>query len=373
IHLNAIGTLEITLKSQKTDHIWGLEFQLRSASGQENNLDTLAKSRKDEVFDQSYLVEPKKSIEELFSSNSSFKPDRIIERLELQLQQSKREWSPSILRGLGDALLKSASQRKISQTHEARWWNLAGLFLMPGYGFPLDDFRIKELWKVILSEAKLPSSAETQLQKWICFRRLSGGFNKGQQLQLAHELVSQLLKKNGKIEVKSKAEFSHYAEKIRAFAVLELIDPILKAKVGNALIDRIVSGQAISAEYWALARIGARHLFYGTSTNVVNKDICAKWIQSLLNIPLEISEDTSKEKDLCFVITQLARKSDCRETNLSQGVIDSILNRLSNFPEFQKLQKTLLEVTPMTSQEQDRIFGEHLPAGLSINREEREN
>ncbi|MGZ3633748.1 MAG: Hsp70 family protein, partial [Parachlamydiaceae bacterium] len=158
IHLNAIGTLEITLKSQKTDHIWGLEFQLRSASGQENNLDTLAKSRKDEVFDQSYLVEPKKSIEELFSSNSSFKPDRIIERLELQLQQSKREWSPSILRGLGDALLKSASQRKISQTHEARWWNLAGLFLMPGYGFPLDDFRIKELWKVILSEAKLPSS-----------------------------------------------------------------------------------------------------------------------------------------------------------------------------------------------------------------------
>ncbi|MGZ3633808.1 MAG: hypothetical protein ACXWM7_05980 [Parachlamydiaceae bacterium] len=162
-------------------------------------------------------------------------------------------------------------------------------------------------------------------------------------------------------------------QKIRAFAVLELIDPILKAKVGNALIDRIVSGQAISAEYWALARIGARHLFYGTSTNVVNKDICAKWIQSLLNIPLEISEDTSKEKDLCFVITQLARKSDCRETNLSQGVIDSILNRLSNFPEFQKLQKTLLEVTPMTSQEQDRIFGEHLPAGLSINREEREN
>ena len=37
---------------------------------------------------------------------------------------------------------------------ENRWWNLAGFLMRPGFGYPLDDFRMKELWKMMLGEIK---------------------------------------------------------------------------------------------------------------------------------------------------------------------------------------------------------------------------
>lgn len=359
VHLNAIGILEVTLKSQKTDHVWNLEFQLRTALGQEDSLSLLKSSRRDELFDQAHLADSKKSIEETYSPNFTIKPTRLMEALEQQLRQPRREWSPSILRGLSEPLLNAADKRKLTAEHEIRWWNLAGFLLMPGCGFPLDDFRIKELWKIILTDSKATAAGECQIQKWICYRRVAAGFNKGQQLQLAHELLPLVLnKRNGKIEVKGKADFYQYAEKIRALASFELIENGMKIKIGDALVERVCSGQAISVEYWALARIGARHLLYGSNSNVVPKDVCCRWIETLLASP------QSNPKEFLFMICQLARKTDCREINLPQSNVETILQHFSASEGLADLQKALTELTPMSEQEQDRIFGEHLPPGL---------
>lgn len=359
VHLNAIGILEVQLKSQNTDHVWNLEFQLRTASGQDDSLSLLGATRKDELFDQTHLAESKKCIEETFSPSFTVKPTRLMEVLEQQLQQPRREWSPSILRGLSDPLLKVADKRKLTPEHEVRWWNLAGFLMLPGCGYPLDDFRLKELWKIVLTDSKSSTLGESQIQKWICYRRVAAGFNKGQQLQLAHELLPLVLnKRNGKIEVKGKAEFYQYAEKIRTLASFELIENSMKIKVGEALVERLCSGQAISVEYWALARIGARHLLYGSNSNVVPKEICCRWIEKLLGAP------QSHTKELQFLISQLARKTDCREINLPQSCVDLILGHFSAIENFSDFQKTLTEFIPMSLQEQDLVFGEHLPPGL---------
>lgn len=361
VHLNAIGIVELKLKSQNTEHVWNLEFQLRTASGQEDSLAVLGASRKDELFDEAHLAEPKKCIEETFSSAFTVKPTRLMEALEQQLQQPRREWSPSILRGLSEPVLKVAEKRKLSPEHEVRWWNLAGFLLLPGRGYPLDDFRLKELWKIILTDSKASVSGESQIQKWICYRRVAAGFNKGQQLQLAHELLPLVLsKRNGKIELKGKAEFYQYAEKMRTLASFELIENAMKVKIGEALVERLCSGQAISVDYWALARIGARHLLYGSNSNVVPKEICGRWIQTLLTAPC------NKGKEFQFMITQMARKTDNREINLSQISVNAILNYFSGAEGFVELRKTLTEFTPMSEQEQDLVFGEHLPPGLLI-------
>jgi hypothetical protein len=339
--------------------VWNLEFQLRTASGQEDSLSLLGASRKDELFDQAHLVESKKCIEDTFSSGFTVKPTRLMEVLESQLEQPRREWSPSVLRGLSEPLMAVADKRKLTPEHEVRWWNLAGFLLRPGCGYPLDDFRIKELWKIILIDNKTSISTESQIQKWICYRRVAAGFNKGQQLQLAHELLALVLnKRNGKIEVKGKAEYYQYAEKIRALASFELIENAMKIKIGEALVERLCSGEAISVEYWALARIGARHLLYGSNSNVVPKEICCRWIEKLLTAP------QSNPKEFLFMIGQLARKTDCREINLPQSFIDLIIKHFSDSENLPELQKTLTEFIPMTEQEQDQIFGEHLPPGL---------
>lgn len=362
IKLTEIGTLELWLKSQKTPHIWSLEFQIRTAAGQDNSIAALEKGRSDESFDTSYLVKAAEAIQSLYSGNDPTHPDKIMEALEEKLEQPRREWSPSILRGLWEPLLKQAPNRKLSLDHESRWWNLAGFLLRPGFGYPMDDFRLKEFWKIILNDFKAAKSVEAQIQRWICYRRIAGGLNKGQQMQLAAELFSTLLnKRSGKIDCKGKTELYQYSEKIRALAAMELIDMPLKIKIGQALLSRICSGEGNEVDYWALGRIGARHLFYGAAVNVIPRDECARWVEAIL------TSNKIDKAHLPFLLGQLARKTDHRELNLPQGLIDRILDYCEEKTSLNSVKGLLNDQNQLTEIEQDRIFGERLPAGLMLN------
>ena len=360
IRLTAIGTVELWLESQASEHKWTLEFQLRSATGQDPVLlQSSQETFRDETFEKGYLEGAKQAIETLFQPGSLVKPSQIIERLEAQIGSSRREWGPSLLRELWDPLLKMAFQRNLSVEHEARWWNLAGFFLRPGFGFSLDDFRIKELWKIILADLKIPKTPECLIQMWICFRRVAGGFNKGQQMQLASELVAAVLdKKTGKIDIKRKGDLYIYSEKIRALAALERLDLPLKIRLGDALIDRLLHHSPASYDYWALGRMGARHLIYGSAGQVVPKEVCTKWIEQLLR-----HKPTSENQEgMIFLLRQLARKTDHRELNLSDSLIQKIL---ATYPH-EHLKQWLLEEHTLTPREQEQVFGDQLPAGLVL-------
>jgi hypothetical protein len=362
IQLNGIGILELALKSKDSSHVWKLEFQLRTAQGQDDTLAVLSSGRNDELIDQADLAAAKKCIAETFAPHGSRKPERLMDALEQLLQKPRRSWPPSVLRGLSEPLLQAAPYRKLTASHEVRWWHLAGFLLMPGRGYPLDDFRLKELWKIVLSDSKAASSAECQIQKWICYRRVAAGFSKGQQLQIGSELATQLFNKKGKIDLKGKADYHAYGEKIRAIAALELIDQTTKVKVGEALVERIVRGEALSVDYWALGRIAGRQLLYGSSVNVLSKEVCGRWLKALLSV------SHSHLKEFTFMVGQLARKSDCREINLPQSDVEPLLEYFANHPQLQAeyaaLQQILAEVTPLSALEREQIFGDHLPAGL---------
>lgn len=353
IKLTAVGTVELWLESQRTEHRWNLEFQLRSAAGQDNSMIATEKKQKDETYAAGYLEQAKLSIEALF--NGSIKPSQIMEKLESQLNLPRHEWPPSVLRGLWDQLLKCATLRKQSAEHEMRWWNLAGFLLRPGYGYPLDDFRIKELWKIILGDLKAIKNPDCQIQLWICFRRIAGGLNKGQQMQIAGEMMADLIdKKTSRIEPKRKSESYAYSEKLRASAALERVEIPLKVRLGEALVNKIVQGQAEPFEFWSLGRIGARHLFYGSAAQVVPKDMCAKWVEKLLKgIVVE------NEQGL-FLLSQLARKTDHRELNLPDSLLEALIAK------YPSLKAYLFEERNLSAKEKEQVFGESLPAGLVL-------
>lgn len=354
IQLTAIGTVELWLESVKSDHRWNLEFQLRSASGQDNSLISSDKKEKDETYEAGFLSEAKACIASLFQG--AIKPNQIMDKLESLLELPRRQWPPSILRGLWEPLVKFASLRKQSAELEVRWWNLAGFLLRPGFGYPLDDFRMKELWKVVLSDLKTKNQ-EVQIQMWICFRRIAGGLNKGQQMQIASELLTDLLDKNRlKLDVRKKSLQYTYSEKIRAFASLERIDLALKTRVGEILVSRIAKGEAAGYEYWSLGRIGARHLFYGSAAQVVPKEICGNWIKKIL-----ASEKLNQDFSLPL-LEQLARKTDHRELNIPEEIIDELLQK---FPD-ERLKKCVCEISHLSEKEQEQIFGDSLPSGLIL-------
>lgn len=357
ITLTALGTLELWLQSLKTDHRWSLEFQLRSVTGQENNVTELSSARKDESFDSSYLRPAQQYLQQLFQSSSS--NDKVMENLEELLDKTRRDWSLSIIRGLFDTLLSVASLRKRNSDLEARWWNLAGFFLRPGYGYPLDDFRLKELWKIILGDAKAFKTSECLIQQWICYRRIAGGFNKGQQMQIAHEILTDLFSnKAAKIVLKSKGENYPYSEKIRALASLELLEVSQKIKVGKALLVRILEGTANLADYWALGRMGARHLVYGSMAQVIPPEECATWVKTLLSHPAD--------NRLFHLFSQIARKTDCRELNLPQTMVTEIINKFSDTPHHERLQQLLNHPAALSMTEQEQIFGDKLPVGIIL-------
>ena len=360
ISLTPIGTLSLNLKSIKTDHLWSLEFQVSKASGHEHHTSRSSITAIDQTFDAKYLITAQNVIEQVYVH--SMKPQQLVESLEDAIHMKRKDWPISVIRNLADSVLRVGESRKKSSAYEERWWNILGFLMRPGYGYPLDDYRIKELWKIILSDFKSKSiSLETQIQMWICWRRISGGLSKGQQIQIAMDLINSVLNKKGYLlEIKTKGEQYPYTEKIRTLGSLEMVDNSTKTRLGNALIARIAKGQASPVEFWAAGRIGARHLLYGSIVNVIPATVCEQWIDQL------IASQIDHDEHLAFLFGQLARKTEHREINVSMKCIEKILKHFDDTDHASHLKEIMLNTTRLSQIEQERVLGDQLPSALTI-------
>src|SRR5439155_26290686 len=76
-------------------------------------------------------------------------PQNLTKALEAVLESPRHEWPTALCRRLWDFLAEAAEQRRRSPAHVRRWYNLVGYCLRPGYGDPLDNFRVDQLWKLL--------------------------------------------------------------------------------------------------------------------------------------------------------------------------------------------------------------------------------
>lgn len=345
IELTEIGTLELQLSSLISEHKWKLEFQM-SGYTDEKRLD-------DETYDTSSLEAAKQALIDAFAVGGQAKLKVLMPTLENVIGAQRTNWSPSVLRGLFEPLLNQQEKRTLSSAYESRFWNLAGFLLRPGRGYPLDDYRVKELWKLVLGDSKKNDAEEVQIQKWICYRRIAPGLSKGQQMQIFNELFPLVYdKKKRRLIVKRKGGYA-YIEQLRALAALELVDTPLKVKLGEALVERIVSGHGDPCDFWALGRLGARSLLYGTVANVIPPHTCEEWIARLTKI---------SDPQLAFPLALIARKTDCRELNLSSATVEKIKVHLGDAD-----LSLLTNEGELTLQEQEKCFGDSLPRGLLLS------
>ncbi len=67
-------------------------------------------------------------------------------------------------------------------------------------------------------------------------------------------------------------------------------------------------------------------------------------------------------EQMLFLLSQLARKTDHRELNLSDVQLNKIL---SVYPD-EHLKDCLLKERALTQSEQEQVFGDRLPAGLVL-------
>lgn len=351
--LNDIGVLELALNSKNTEHRWLLEFQVRQAQDL-----TEKKARTDVTLESKELDKAKEAIACYFENPPEKK--NLMEILEEVTQLERSHWPASYLRAFFDNVIKSAPLRNKSLKLEERFWNALGYFLRPGNGFPLDDFRIKETWKIILADLNVKKTDEILLQKWICYRRLSGGLSKGQQLRLCQDLMEGLPLKGKTVQnLKSGQEAYFYSERIRALASMEWLEVSQKLKLGEAILQRILTKQAQAADFYALGRIGARKLLQAPFTHTVPKDIAESWLQKLLTL------QPFNEALFEPLAAQLACFTSYRELNISKELKETILAR---FPadQYSRLHVRLLQETAFSHEEQEALLADKLPLGLSL-------
>lgn len=349
LSLTPLGTLELWLSSKKTNHRWNLEFQVRKVTGQDDALASLGQERRDEVFDSAHLDAAKSLITSTFKEK--LPSGKLIEQLEQQLQNPKTDWVPSVLRGLADALLDAANDRKTNSALEIRWWNTLGYCLRPGCGYPLDDHRIQRLWKILLSETS--NDKELQVQRLIMLRRISGGLSKGQQTQLANALISIKMPK-----VLKGLDLTLFTERMRALASFERLDQKLKLRIADALLQRITTDQAIDAEYWALGRLGTRHLLFASLPNIIPAETVSRWVEQLISLP------THNLERLVFPLGQMSCQTEHPEVNIPDfwvNKIDTLFAGSSLEARLRRLQQPQSDIKG-----QGELFGDSLPAGLLL-------
>jgi hypothetical protein len=275
-------------------------------------------------------------------SDASLEPEQLPARLEQALGLGRNSWPVSAIRWLGDKMLELAEGRKRSAAHEARWLNLCGFCLRPGFGFPGDDFRIEQARRIYANGLQFPNQVQNEIEWWIFWGRVAGGLNRNQQTDVFQRLSPTLLPRGGK---RLRVNPSLLREMWRTAASLELLPIPIKTQLGDELFTRVVKGDFVDTGLWCLGRLGARKLFYGPINQVLPATVATRWVDGLMKVP--------RAQDAIF---SLARHTGDSTRDLPGHTLDNVRR---TFPELD------LDHEPHDQLAQaGRVFGEELPSGL---------
>jgi hypothetical protein len=340
VRLTEVGTMEMWADSRISEHRWNLQFQLRKAAQQQSQVARPAAVISEAAMEQAhrYLL-------------ATFKADAPQEELPAKLEQTlglgRNSWPLATIRQLADWMLEMQDGRGRSPALEARWLNLCGFCLRPGFGFPGDDFRIEQARRVYASGLKFPNQVQNEIEWWIFWGRVAGGLNRNQQVDVYQRLAPTLLPRGNK---KVRINNSLLREMWRTAASLELLPAQTKVDLGEAIAKRIKAGESSPTDLWCMARIGARRLFYGPMNQVVSPAVAGRWVDSLLRV-----------KGAEEAIASIAQHTGDVSRDLPPAVMNNVRRALEPHPE-------LLAVLGGESARElatlGRMFGEELPSGL---------
>lgn len=359
--LTEVGTLEVSLVStEHTSRRYRLEFQLR---GQRRTGEAQSAARVSEIHPR--FKEASELIQLFYGKAQKSLDGRKVNTLRNDLEKrlgQRADWNTPLLRELLTTLLTAAKRRRRSAVHERVWLGLAGYCLRPGYGFPVDDWRIEQLWPLYEQGVQFSPEAAVWSQFWILWRRLAGGLNTAQQVQIYGDLTYYLNPDQRKRGSRPKGPKKQGLEEmVRLAASLERLEPKTKTELGDWILTHI-QNKAISpaTAYWSLGRIGARAMFYGSAHNVVPQSVAERWIGLLMQL------DLSKADQAAFSTCQLAQFTGDRARDIDGSLRLRVSQALGALPGGENWVQRVEQGGQLSDVDAGRVFGESLPPGLSL-------
>ncbi|MFM8333824.1 MAG: Hsp70 family protein, partial [Candidatus Methylumidiphilus sp.] len=355
--LTEVGTLQIqcvdTADSQRR---WNVEFQLR-------------RQRAAPALQPKGGLHPKASeavelIQMVFGKKTRIVDPKRIKGLRVELEKllGKREdWDTPLLRELFGALLEGLPHRRRSDAHERVWLSLTGYCLRPGFGYPLDDWRVAQVWALHGQGIQYQMEPQNWAEWWTFWRRIAGGLDaEAQQTLFASvaDFINPDKAKRGNLPALAKKR--SYEDMLRLAAVLERLPLADKAALGGWLLARLGKTGEPAETGWALGRVGARIPFHAGLHSAIPRDTAEAWLAVLLTL------DWKKNQAAGFAATLMSRMTGDRERDIDPTLRAQIVERLRAAKAAESWLAMVTQVKELDEADEKRIFGEALPPGLKL-------
>lgn len=352
--LNAVGTLDLWLQSCDSPHRFPLVFDLRS------DHDAAAPDLAP-TLDEGAQAAAEASLQDVFAGPGD--PQALFRRLEDALGLSRDEWPLAVLRRLADRLIGLQAGSQGTPRHEARWLNLTGFCLRPGFGAPGDAWRVGELWKLWHRGPRAAAQPQVAAEWWVLWRRLAGGLRLGQQQQIADRLVRELVPRPGEAFPGGRRPSQDLVERWRCLGSLERLPVDLKRRLVEAIVA--APGRLADHHCWVLGRLGARRLFHGPADAVLPAEAAAVSLRRLL----ERARLEGLPKAAVFAAASLARWSGIRGLDLSPELRQAVHDVLLEAEAPASWLALLTQAADSDAEVTARIVGDRLPLGLALDRD----
>lgn len=355
--LTEVGTLEVHC-SEVADATrrWRLEFQLR---GNETPSPTSVAEAAHPALPQAI-----EAIDRTFGARAQDVGPKEVKGLRGQLEHllgTRVQWDSALLRELFGAFWERAKRRRRSADHERLWLNLIGYCVRPGFGYPLDEWRVEQLWTLYEQGIQYVNESQNWSEWWTLWRRAAGGLDENAQLRVLDELAF-YLQPSGSGLYKRPAGPTRmgYADMVRLAGSLEQVPAERKIEVAGWLLARLRKPSENIQSWWAVGRLGARRPFYGSAHHVVPAEIAVTWVEAILAL------DWKKVEPAAFAAAQIARMSGDRSRDLPDEIRAAVVQRLAAASAPQSWIAMVREAVDLDVADEGRVFGEALPAGLKL-------
>ncbi len=291
------------------------------------------------------------------------KPSKLVKHLQSLTEMNRHRWPPSLLREQWQCLLNESEGRRKSAQHEARWLNLLGYCLRPGYGVAVDDWRVDQTWRSVYGKLAFPAAA-SGTEAMILWRRIAGGLTAGQQLQLASPWISAIKNKTKRIA-------AHEAQEVwRLVGSLERLPIQDKIDLGQAALSALSqrkNEKLRDSLLWSLGRIGSRQPVYGPINQAVPTKEVSQWIDAI--VTLEEKFDLGNNRSmLILALVQLAQRTGDRFRDVSDPRRERVIAMLTDRDAPDHFVELVTNGGTLHSEEEAAIFGDSLPLGIHLIR-----